>query len=928
MKYLLRTFLTAACLTMGTAAFAAPRTQAFTDQEVNNMVRKIKEDQKISYLNYHMDKVYANYLSYYTANKDKFTTNQHINVLSNLMTNAAALPTEKGAFEEAYKLFKQAPEDVQNRIRQTIISYSTLGPYANKYQYAAMERFYEAEKAKIPANTKLGFYYLLAKRTGRELKKQAAETKIAYYINELLNLKPEDPKKAEQFENQKGNALAGLIGAIAEDNFERAEVLLNRYKAKIPQNKVNDIHVNFCNRAVTDQNRAVYDRYLAAIKALPEGNQKALDYKLDLIRRAVGKAPATLKHAELDKILARKDISDAQRAFTLGAKLYIPGHFNYGFNVPGTYENFKNITKEMLAIQDKDPKIQGWIFNSIYNQGLEAAYNFGDYPFFHELLGRKLKMEKANQQNQIANLNNQIKNQNNNIANQKKQIENNNKTIANDTAKIAEQEKILAEKADGKDAKAATELKRKQDAAAKTIANLKKNIENRKADNVRKQDTIAKCEAQIEKLKAEIALIPKTHAGWKMEVIDLLRQKKDKMASGILADVLESKMHVNEKNQAAVLKYFVDGGSFAGFDKAFAERKFNSAQKASAIRSAGIFYFRAQRFDVARKLNDDVFANMYRTIETDKHYAVKYLKNAPKTAEAWARSADYNQWDKFETRFEPYYGIDTSENMFLTDTEHKPLDPAQKAGLHIVYDELGVHVYLQINDPKVQEVVLGQRLGPNLEWMFRPGKDHAYHSFYAEGLPDVDDRHYVNWAAPTKNYRLTYDGIKMDSTLTPEGYVCHVSIPWLFVYDRMPAENNQWLLGLQIWGANSSSLSGLVHEMARALKLDFQFTPEQELAIKRNVALQAFNRYNNIRRNDGAFIKNWNDILLGDKEFYAAVLKDFIADLDEAGKKLTAPAADSEIEAVYSKYVPLWAEINYVIEDMRADYLRNKLFEE
>ena len=40
------------------------------------------------------------------------------------------------------------------------------------------------------------------------------------------------------------------------------------------------------------------------------------------------------------------------------------------------------------------------------------------------------------------------------------------------------------------------------------------------------------------------------------------------------------------------------------------------------------------------------------------------------------------------------------------------------------------------------------------------------------------------------------------------------------------------------------------------------------------------------------------------------------------------PAPDKDIDAIYAKYVPMWAEIEYEIADRRADYLKKRLLSE
>lgn len=433
----------------------------------------------------------------------------------------------------------------------------------------------------------------------------------------------------------------------------------------------------------------------------------------------------------------------------------------------------------------------------------------------------------------------------------------------------------------------------------------------------------------MDELLARVAGYDKSGiAFWGLRVADLIRQDKTKEAVALLDAVLNyPRSNAQAKKEARLWKYFINGGTFEGFDAEFADLKFNSVQKMEEIRKVGSMFFRAKKFEKARALNKDVVDNMFRPAETNKRYTVKYLKNAPKTAEAWARSKDYHKWDQMETRFTQYYGYDVHHDAkLLKDAVLTPLKDEYRAGLHIVFDDLGVHIYGRFNDPKVEEVNLGQRKGASLEWLFRPGKDNAYYSFYFDALPNTEDPHYVNWAAPTKNYRLTYETIFKDAVTTPEGYASHAFIPWIAVYDKLPSKDNQWILGLQVKNGDFRTLSGLVHEAGRALKLDFNFTPEQRTALEKTICIQAFNRYNAIRKNAGGIIQNWNDYLLGDPEFYEAVLKDYIAELDEAGKKLQEAKTAEEIHAMFVKYAPQWAEINYILEEKRSAYLKDNLF--
>ncbi len=132
---------------------------------------------------------------------------------------------------------------------------------------------------------------------------------------------------------------------------------------------------------------------------------------------------------------------------------------------------------------------------------------------------------------------------------------------------------------------------------------------------------------------------------------------------------------------------------------------------------------------------------------------------------------------------------------------------------------------------------------------------------------------------------------------------------------------------MQRWApGNPQTISGLVHELSRGLRLEFAFSAEQLLDLKRATAMAAFNRYNKLRNDKGGYIQMWNDRLFGDPEFYAERVAPLLEDLDGAGNKLDAKTPAKEIDALFADKVQFWADIGYEIEARRAKWLNDRLF--
>lgn len=780
--------------------------QQLTDKEVRAALNGITKQHQIRSNRWDNAKIDAAYRAYFAENQKKMNPAAIACYGEMLAMNGKRLENPASVNEGVAIVKKSAANPY--KVIGSIISSSLERNHALELKYS--EELFAKEKGNLDPNTRIWLYNKFMEQI---LFFTTDIKRVEGYVAELKDLKFDsitEKKRVEGLERTRWNAFKRIIATAISHDLNIGTALYEKYKGLFNEQEQLDFCVTFCRAAVDMKDRALFDKKVAPIKASADSN-----IKFERLRSVAGKAGGSVGAAIYQEILNNRNLTPAQRFYTLSAMINYPRAYVYFFHERGSYEKAKGLFQETLKLADAYPKdISRSTVERNMDKGIRGAFGFGDYKFFDELVDQFA----AHTKNPIAY--------------------------------------------------------------------------------------------------------------WDLRVPNLLRQGKTADAIALLDLVLENKrINAQTRKNARLWKYFVAGGTFEGFDAAFADLKFNSEQKMEEIRKVGAMFFRGKQFEKARALNDAVVKNMFRPAAINKRYTVKYLKNAPKTAEAWTYTDGYKNWDGMETRFTQYYGYDVHHDAkLLKDAVLTPLKDEYRAGLHIVYDDLGVHIYGRFNDPDVEEVNLGKRKGASLEWMFRPGQKHAYHSFYFDALPNTEDPHYVNWAAPTKNYRLTYDTVFKDAVTTPEGYASHAFIPWIAVYDKLPSKDNQWILGLQVKNGDFRTLSGLVHEMGRGLKLDFEFTPAQRAALEKTICIQAFNRYNTIRKNAGGIIQNWNDYLLGDPEFYEAVLKDYIAELDEAGKKLQEAKTDAEIHALFVKYAPQWAEINYILEEKRAAYLKDALF--
>lgn len=379
---------------------------------------------------------------------------------------------------------------------------------------------------------------------------------------------------------------------------------------------------------------------------------------------------------------------------------------------------------------------------------------------------------------------------------------------------------------------------------------------------------------------------------------------------------------------------FLKGQGMKGFDAVVAPRKLDSVGRLRALRKTSLELFKMRRYEDNRAIIDEIYKNLYLQ-EPDRICQATYVANVPKSADGFVRSPYYDDWKSMTTSFKVYgdgYSESgtTDEKRHLKDAKQPVPNPEYPTGVRVLYDAQGVHVFIRCDDPEIADIKLAKKDAGSLEIFFRPGDaDKPYHSIFFCELPQANDPHAANWAMPGRHYRRTQDAFQKDATLTEKGVVAHLSIPWISFYDDLPVEGNDWVLGVMRWCSGGGfSSGGIVHELSRGLKIRFPMNPKQIADLKRDVSITAFNRYNRIRRNEGAFLLTWNDPVLGDPAFYKSEVEPLVKKLDAEGEKLLAPAPDKDVAEIFRDIVPLWAEINYEIAERRTRYINDRLFEE
>ncbi len=373
--------------------------------------------------------------------------------------------------------------------------------------------------------------------------------------------------------------------------------------------------------------------------------------------------------------------------------------------------------------------------------------------------------------------------------------------------------------------------------------------------------------------------------------------------------------------------FFAKGGKAADFDQAFGSLKLDSVTKLGMLRRVSELMFRAQSYGACQDIYGYVMDQMFVSREP-KVCTVAYMPDAPKTADAFRLSPLYKDWKAMETRFEAYgngyaQNSETDQKFLLKDVEHPQPNPAFKTGIAFLRDDDGFHAYIRCDDPEMADVLLKKRTAGSLEVTFRPAEDHVYNLFFFEDLPDWHDSVDIDLASPSPRYTATADFVKRDAVATKEGVVAHVFIPYYAFYMNLPINGNLWYFGCCRWcggKGGGQTVSGMVHELGRMVQLKFDYTPAELAALRKNVCLKAFNKFQNNTR-----IQRWKtDADLGDPEFYEKCLAGYIKELTDAGEKLKTTDDPVVIAEIFDKYLEKWAAIDYDIALIRTNYIRDR----
>ena len=248
-----------------------------------------------------------------------------------------------------------------------------------------------------------------------------------------------------------------------------------------------------------------------------------------------------------------------------------------------------------------------------------------------------------------------------------------------------------------------------------------------------------------------------------------------------------------------------------------------------------------------------------------------------------------------------------------------------------VSDVNGLHIFLHVEDPAARAVQNGFAGGIGTEMYFAPGKYEPYICFGSNPRKGIDFAFQTKYNC--KDHKcIDMLGLKdkhafrFESSFTDTDYVQHLFFAWDTFYQKMPVDGAKWRFECLAFGPKGPfSLGGSenVHNSSKWCDLVLQLGKDDITAIRRGMLYRAVKGWRQLGRLDR--FDKWADAEIGDPEFYGEVLKPIEKELQDYAKTVKPDMADADVNLVFEKALPRWLGIAHEIDELRRNWLQDRL---
>lgn len=338
----------------------------------------------------------------------------------------------------------------------------------------------------------------------------------------------------------------------------------------------------------------------------------------------------------------------------------------------------------------------------------------------------------------------------------------------------------------------------------------------------------------------------------------------------------------------------------------------------------------------------DYYRSKYDVILPQKVYTVKFSDREIGGVGDW----DNLPFKPEESPFDRKFGTKLLSFM-LTDVATGDRGNAAQGGtksrehpttLQIAADEWGLHIVQTFYDARARQFESGELDAGSYECYIAPGENQPYSCILCypkkDAPPFIMDTAYD---APGHRRLKPTDprSVKSGVKFLDDAVRCYVALSWDSFADHVPVDGGEWDFESVFWGPIPSAWNGEkgIHARSSWGKLRFELGEAARTKILRAQLYKAANFYRSEKKpggtagnyaQEGCF-EHWSDPVLGDVEFYNAVLKPLVAELDAAADRVNTSMTDDDVREIAEKYLSRFREIRFEVSRLRADYIRNRL---
>jgi hypothetical protein len=241
-------------------------------------------------------------------------------------------------------------------------------------------------------------------------------------------------------------------------------------------------------------------------------------------------------------------------------------------------------------------------------------------------------------------------------------------------------------------------------------------------------------------------------------------------------------------------------------------------------------------------------------------------------------------------------------------------------------DEDGIRIFFYATTAKAKDFADGLVGLGGYEAYLAAGPDAPYHCYLIDMPPGgMSDDFVTQYNNKTfRRARQKEDTAKIEHQVFDNGVATLLTVSWAAFFNVLPKTGDAWDFEPLHWEQGGYSWGGSesVHNRSSFGSLVFaNMTPANVNAIKRRLLSKAVSAYRQELSSQNGFVEIWQDPELGDRTFYLKAVKPLTDKLNAYLAKVKPGMSAEEVDLVFAEAVPSWMNIQYIVADMRRDYL-------